>query len=143
MTEIKLEDFYELVGGEPFFRALVDDFYAGVSQDPVLLPMYPPEDMAGANQRLRLFLMQYWGGPSEYHELRGHPRLRMRHAPFAVDANARDHWLQHMMKSVANRKLPPELERVLTDYLVQVAHTMVNVIDSADRPAGGGGLNLI
>ena len=76
--------FYEAVGGEDTFRLLVDEFYAGVADDPLLRPMYPEEDLGPAAERLRLFLIQYWGGPSTYQEQRGHPRLRMRHAPFRV-----------------------------------------------------------
>lgn len=120
------DNFYEQVGGEDFFRALVDDFYIGVATDPVLRPMYPEGELAAANERLRLFLMQYWGGPGTYSELRGHPRLRMRHAAFHIDPDARDHWLEHMMNSVKNRKLPEPLETELTEYLVQVAHFLVN-----------------
>lgn len=120
------DNFFEQVGGEDFFRALVDDFYLGVSTDPVLRPMYPEGDLAAANDRLRMFLIQYWGGPGTYSELRGHPRLRMRHAAFHIDPTARDHWLQHMMTAVKNRKLPEPLENELTEYLVQVAHFLVN-----------------
>ena len=120
------DNFFEQVGGEDFFRALVDDFYVGVSTDPVLRPMYPEGDLAAANDRLRMFLIQYWGGPGTYSELRGHPRLRMRHAAFHIDPTARDHWLQHMMSAVKNRKLPEPLENELTEYLVQVAHFLVN-----------------
>lgn len=120
------DNFFEQVGGEDFFRALVDDFYVGVSTDPVLRPMYPEGDLAAANDRLRMFLIQYWGGPGTYSELRGHPRLRMRHAAFHIDPTARDHWLQHMMTAVKNRKLPEPLENELTEYLVQVAHFLVN-----------------
>ena len=122
------DNFFEQVGGEDFFRALVDDFYRGVASDPVLRPMYPDKDLAAANERLRLFLIQYWGGPSTYSELRGHPRLRMRHAGFAIDTTARDHWLEHMMAAVKNRQLPNSLEVELTTYLVQVAHFLVNTL---------------
>ncbi len=86
MTEFQQppEDFYSAVGGAVFFRALVQRFYAGVAQDPELRPMYPEEDLTGAEERLRMFLEQYWGGPRTYSDQRGHPRLRMRHAPFEV-----------------------------------------------------------
>ena len=120
------ETFFARVGGEPFFRALVDDFYKGVVTDPILAPMYPAEDLAGANERLRLFLIQYWGGPETYSEQRGHPRLRMRHLPFKVDAAARDAWLQHMLAAVELRELPSELHDELVTYLVQVAHFLMN-----------------
>lgn len=120
------ESFFDRVGGEEFFRALVDDFYAGVVNDPILRPMYPDDDLPGANERLRLFLIQYWGGPETYSEQRGHPRLRMRHAPFAVSPEARDHWLDHMLAAVAKRSLTPELERELVEYLTRTAFFLVN-----------------
>ncbi len=91
---------YEAVGGDAFFRELVRRFYAGVATDEVLQPMYPAEDMAGAQERLTLFLIQFWGGPTTYSESRGHPRLRMRHAPFSVDRAARDAWMRHMTAAV-------------------------------------------
>lgn len=120
--------FFEKVGGADFFTALVDDFYEGVASDDVLRPMYPESDLTAANERLRLFLIQYWGGPNTYSELRGHPRLRMRHADFTIDPAARDRWLEHMMRAVANRKLPAPLNEELTNYLVQVAHFLLNTL---------------
>lgn len=125
MTEAS---FYERVGGADFFTALVDDFYAGVATDDILRPMYPDAELSAANERLRLFLIQYWGGPSTYSELRGHPRLRMRHAEFKIDAEARDRWLKHMMAAVQNRRLPEPLNEELTNYLVQVAHFLLNTL---------------
>ena len=92
--------FFASIGGEPTFRRLVDAFYEGVAKDPLLRPMYPEEDLGPAAERLTLFLMQYWGGPNTYSAQRGHPRLRMRHAPFVVDAAARDAWLLHMRAAV-------------------------------------------
>jgi hemoglobin len=90
---------YEAAGGMPFFEALVDRFYEGVAADPDLLALYPePNDLRGARHRLTLFLAQYWGGPDTYSKERGHPRLRMRHAPFAVGPDARDRWLTHMRR---------------------------------------------
>lgn len=118
--------FYEQVGGESFFRALVDDFYKGVATDDVLRPMYPEDSLAAANERLRLFLIQYWGGPHTYSELRGHPRLRMRHAEFTIDETARDRWLEHMMNAVELRNMPEPLKEELITYLVQVAHFLLN-----------------
>jgi hemoglobin len=120
--------FFERVGGADFFTALVDDFYAGVATDDILRPMYPDSELSAANERLRLFLIQYWGGPSTYSELRGHPRLRMRHAEFKIDAEARDRWLHHMMAAVENRHLPEPLNEELTNYLVQVAHFLLNTL---------------
>ena len=91
---------YELAGGEPAFRTLVERFYARVAGDPVLRRVYPDEDLSGATERLTLFLIQYWGGPSTYSEQRGHPRLRMRHQPFAIGRAERDAWLEHMTAAV-------------------------------------------
>lgn len=125
--------FFDRVGGEAFFEALVDDFYAGVVTDPILRPMYPEDDLPGASERLRLFLMQYWGGPGTYSEQRGHPRLRMRHAGFTVSPEARDRWLHHMLAAVAKRGLSPELEAELTDYLQRTAFFLVNT-EEEQRP---------
>jgi hemoglobin len=117
------------MGGRPAFERLVARFYAGVTQDPVLRPLYPDEDLGPAAVRLTLFLEQYWGGPRTYSEQRGHPRLRMRHAPFAVTPLARDHWLAHMRTAVDELDLPEALEVVLWDYLVNAAHSMVNTFE--------------
>lgn len=123
MTEIS---FYDAVGGEETFRRLVHRFYEGVKEDPLLRPMYPEEDLAGAEDRLRGFLIQYWGGPTTYSQERGHPRLRMRHAPFQVDEAARDAWLRHMRDAVEDLELTEDLEKRLWDYLLYAAHSMVN-----------------
>jgi len=88
--------FYDEIGGHEVFARLVDVFYDGVAADPVLKPMYPEEDLGPAKVRLLMFLEQYWGGPTTYSEQRGHPRLRMRHAPFHVDPDARDRWLARL-----------------------------------------------
>ena len=116
--------FYAEIGGEPTFRALVHRFYAGVREDPVLRPMYPADDWEGAETRLRMFLEQYWGGPTTYSENRGHPRLRMRHAPFAIDGKARDAWLSHMRAAVDSLELPAEQDATLWGYLEMAAHSM-------------------
>ena len=118
--------FFDQVGGEPTFRRLVHDFYRGVAGDPVLRPMYPEQDLGPAEERLTLFLMQYWGGPRTYSDERGHPRLRMRHAPFAVDQAAHDAWLRHMRAAVDGLGLAPELQTQLWDYLVYAAMSMIN-----------------
>jgi hemoglobin len=120
------QTFYEAVGGEATFTLLVDRFYDAVENDPVLRPLYPGPDLGGARQRLRLFLMQYWGGPNTYDQLRGHPRLRMRHNPFAIGPAERDAWLRHMTAAVASLGLAPELERPLLDYLTSAAHALQN-----------------
>ncbi len=94
-----MDTLYERVGGEPFFVDLVDRFYVGVAGDPLLRPLYP-DDLTESSRHLALFLMQYWGGPSTYGEERGHPRLRMRHAPFVVGPAERDAWLRHMLAAL-------------------------------------------
>jgi hemoglobin len=120
------ESLYEAVGGEETFRRLVEAFYAGVADDPVLRSLYPEEDLAPAAHRLRLFLMQYWGGPTTYSEQRGHPRLRMRHAPFAINSAARDAWLTHMRAALDSLELAPQFEAALWDYLVRAADSLRN-----------------
>jgi hemoglobin len=118
--------FFDAVGGEETFRRLVHRFYAGVADDPVLRPLYPEPDLSGAEERLRMFLVQYWGGPRTYSEQRGHPRLRMRHAPFRVGLAERDAWLSHMRAALDSLGLEPEAERALWDYLQMAAHSLVN-----------------
>jgi hemoglobin len=125
--------FYEAVGGEEFFTRLVHRFYQGVADDPVLRPVYPAKDLGPAEAHLRLFLMQYWGGPRTYDELRGHPRLRMRHARFTIGEAERDAWLHHMRRAVDRLDLPPEVAKALWDYLERAAYFMVNVMQ---EPAG-------
>ncbi|MDG4799100.1 globin [Micromonospora sp. WMMD980] len=120
---------FEAIGGEPAFRKLVDEFYAGVADDPLLRPMYPEEDLGPAADRLTLFLIQYWGGPRAYSEQRGHPRLRMRHAPFRIAGAERDAWLRHMRRAVDALDLPPQLADPLWDYLERAAYFMVNAED--------------
>jgi hemoglobin len=118
--------FYEAVGGEATFHRLVRSFYAGVESDPALRALYPEADLGPAEERLRLFLIQYWGGPGTYSALRGHPRLRMRHAPFAIDSAARDAWLLHMRRAVEQLELPEPHERTLWNYLRNAAESMRN-----------------
>lgn len=121
--------FWEQVGGRPTFEKLVRVFYQGVADDPVLRPMYPEQDLEGAIQRLTGFLEQYWGGPGTYSKERGHPRLRMRHLPFKVNPEARDHWLGHMRVAVDSLDLSPLDHETLWDYLDRAAHAMVNTFD--------------
>lgn len=118
--------FFEAVGGEETFRRLVHRFYEGVANDPLLRPMYPEGDLRPAEERLTLFLMQYWGGPGTYSAQRGHPRLRMRHMPFRIGAAERDAWLRHMRDAVDELGLPEQLERMLWTYLTTAARTLVN-----------------
>ncbi|MFF3015260.1 globin [Streptomyces sp. NPDC057939] len=125
-STVQEQTFYELVGGEDFFRRLVHRFYQGVAGDPLLRPMYPEEDLGPAEERFALFLMQYWGGPTTYSDNRGHPRLRMRHAPFQVDAAAHDAWLKHMRVALDGMGLAPEHEAQLWRYLTYAAASMIN-----------------
>ena len=118
--------FWEAVGGRPTFERLVRAFYAGVREDDVLWPMYPEDDLEGAIQRLTGFLEQYWGGPGTYSEQRGHPRLRMRHLPFAVTPLARDRWLQHMAAAVDAVCDDPAIAAELMRYFVPAAEHLRN-----------------
>ncbi|MGH3276451.1 MAG: globin [Streptosporangiaceae bacterium] len=117
---------FEAVGGEPAFRRLVHRFYEEVAADPELRPVYPSRDLGPAENHLRLFLIQYWGGPADYNELRGQPRLRMRHRHFAIGAAERDAWLRHMRTALDDLSLDPALDTPLWDYLVMAAHSLVN-----------------
>ena len=126
--------FYDRVGGAPTFEALVRVFYEGVAADEVLRPLYPEADLGPAEERLRLFLEQYWGGPTTYSEQRGHPRLRMRHAPYRVDSVARDRWLMHMRAAVDALELDPDDDAELWNYLLMAAQSMVNTLDTP-RPS--------
>jgi hemoglobin len=112
--------------GEEGFPSLVAAFYRQVPQDEVLAPMYPAGDFAGAEQRLRDFLIFRFGGPQRYIEDRGHPRLRMRHAPFPVDQSAREHWLQMMGKALAETGIPAEAKEILWAYFESTAAAMMN-----------------
>jgi hemoglobin len=127
-VEQQQETFYTQVGGHETFVRLVDAFYRGVADDPALRALYPEEDLGPAAERLRMFLEQYWGGPTTYSDQRGHPRLRMRHAPFVVNTDARDRWLTHMRAAVTSLELPPMLESQLWDYLERAAWSMVNTM---------------
>ena len=117
---------YEAAGGMPFFEALIDRFYEGVAADPDLRPIYPEPDLAGARHRLTLFLAQYWGGPTTYDLERGHPRLRMRHAPFAIGPAQRDAWLGHMRAAIASVAPAPEIAARLEAYFGMAAEAMRN-----------------
>lgn len=123
MTETS---FYDAVGGEETFRRLVHRFYEGVAEDPLLRPLYPEPDLTGAEERLRGFLIQYWGGPNDYSRQRGHPRLRMRHMPFVIGEPERDAWLRHMRDAVDSLDLTEEQATRLWDYLVYAAQSLVN-----------------
>jgi hemoglobin len=120
------QTFYEAVGGEPTFRAIVARFYELVAGDEVLLALYPQDELAEAQEHLALFLMQYWGGPPSYSEQRGHPRLRMRHAPFSIGPTERDAWLRAMRTALDEAQLHEAHDRQLWDYLQNTAQHMVN-----------------
>jgi hemoglobin len=117
---------YELAGGEETFKRLVERFYSAVAKDEVLRAVYPEEDLSGATERLTLFLIQYWGGPSTYSERRGHPRLRMRHQPFAIGQVERDAWLRHMTAAVDSLDLAPSVRKALLDYFETASTAMIN-----------------
>lgn len=121
-----MSTFYEAMGGEKFFTALVHGFYANVKQSEILSPMYPPEDFEGAERRLRMFLEQYWGGPKTYGEERGHPRLRMRHSVFQINPAAKDEWLRCMKLSLDSLEMEPNMREELWSYLLAAADAMVN-----------------
>lgn len=126
---VTVESFYDQVGGHETFRKLVSEFYAGVAGDPALRALYPEDDLGPAETRFRMFLEQYWGGPQTYSEARGHPRLRMRHAPFKVTVTQRDRWLTHIMAAVDSLHLAPANDLILRNYLDQAAHSMVNSLE--------------
>ena len=123
------QTFYDEIGGYPTIAKIVDRFYEGVATDEVLRPLYPEEDLGPAAERFTLFLVQYWGGPTTYSDNRGHPRLRMRHAPFAVTPKARDHWLLHFRAGLDAAGLTPEQDAQFWDYVTHAAQFMVNTLD--------------
>ncbi len=118
--------FYDEIGGFETFRRIVHRFYEGVAQDEVLRPLYPEEDLRDAEERFLLFLVQYWGGPTTYSDTRGHPRLRMRHAPFAVTPAAAERWLVHFREGLDSVDLTPEQDARFWDYVTHAAKFMVN-----------------
>jgi len=136
-TDASPLSFYDEIGGHETFVALVRRFYVGVASDPPLRALYPEEDLAPAEERLRMFLEQYWGGPTTYQEQRGHPRLRRRHAPFAVTPDMRDRWLTHMRDAVDSLDLTEAQRSQLWNYLERAAYFMVNQAGD-DRPASMG-----
>lgn len=123
---VPADSFFDDIGGEQSFYRLVHRFYEGVAGDPVLRPLYPEANLGPAEERLRMFLIQYWGGPRTYSEQRGHPRLRMRHAPFRVGPRERDAWLRHMRAAVDSLELTPIQDQTLWTYLTMAAQSLVN-----------------
>ncbi len=118
--------FYDEIGGFETFRRIVNRFYEGVATDPLLRPMYPEEDLGPAAERFTLFLVQYWGGPTTYSDNRGHPRLRMRHAPYEVTPAAAERWLVHFREGLDSVELTPEQDQRFWDYVTHAAQFMVN-----------------
>ncbi|WP_284303070.1 globin [Mobilicoccus caccae] len=137
MTDNTAPTPYDRLGGHETFAKLVHEFYRGVAGDPELRAMYPEEDLGPAEERLRMFLEQYWGGPTTYSEQRGHPRLRMRHMPFAVTPSQRDRWLHHMLGAVDTLDLDAAATHTLVDYLTRAAHSMVNAPEGGSAPHDG------
>ena len=124
-----MSSFYEEIGGEAFFADLTAQFYAQVAVDPILRPMYPESDLKAAAKRLQWFLEQYWGGPTTYQENRGHPRLRMRHAPFHINRAAHDAWLSAMRAAIDGVEMKPEHKEQLWSYIEMAAAAMINQPD--------------
>ena len=123
--------FYDEIGGEDTITRIVAAFYRGVADDPYLRAIYPEDDLGPAEERFRMFLMQYWGGPTTYSDRRGHPRLRMRHAPFAVTPQAKDHWLRHFRAALDEVSLPAEQDAQFWDYVTHAAQFMVNTFEES------------
>jgi hemoglobin len=134
--------FYDEIGGYETIRRVVARFYRGVAGDPVLRPLYPEEDLGPAEERFRDFLVQYWGGPTTYSDGRGHPRLRMRHAPFAVTTTAKEHWLTHFQagldEATAEGLLTEEQRAQFWDYVTHAAQFMVNSFENSSEISGSG-----
>ena len=128
MTE-STTTFYDEIGGMDTIRAVVTTFYEKVAADEVLRPLYPEEDLRPAAERFTLFLAQYWGGPTTYSDTRGHPRLRMRHAPFRVTPDARDHWLVAFRAGLDAVDLTPEQDARFWAYVTYAAQSMVNTLE--------------
>jgi hemoglobin len=126
---VTVESFYDRVGGHETFRKLTQRFYLGVAADPELRALYPEADLGPAEEHFRMFLEQYWGGPSTYSQDRGHPRLRMRHAPFKITLTQRDRWLTHIMAAVDSLELSEEDDLILRTYLNQAAASLVNSME--------------
>jgi hemoglobin len=116
---------YEVAGGDAPFRDLVERFYAYVEADPVLRPMFPDDLEAGKVFQF-LFLTQFFGGPTRYGDMRGHPRLRMRHSPFAINRDARDRWLSHMLRALGETGIPDPAFTAMRDYFVQGSQFLIN-----------------
>lgn len=124
----KIQSVYEMIGGQEPIRKMVDVFYAKVYADPVLRPMFP-DDLAESKRRQYLFLVQFFGGPRWYLEERGHPRLRMRHFPFAIDRRARDHWLRHMLEAIDEVGIAGLAREQMREYFARSSAFLINRTD--------------
>ena len=122
---------YELLGGEESLRLIVDAFYDKVEADAVLRPMYPA-DLTESKRRLFLFLLQFFGGPARYSEERGHPRLRLRHFPFAIDRQARDHWFDHMCAAIDETGIEEPARSMMRDYFERSSAFLINRPDTIE-----------
>ena len=129
MSQPQSQSYYEEIGGHPVFHGIVSRFYQQVAVDEVLRPLYPEEDLGPAEDRFRMFLEQYWGGPRTYSDRRGHPRLRMRHAPFRIGLRERDAWLTAMSHALDGAGLTPAQRERFWDYLLMAADSMVNTLE--------------
>lgn len=132
MSDVQAPDattFYDEIGGMTTIATIVNAFYHQVASDEVLRPLYPEEDLLPAAQRFTLFLAQYWGGPTTYSDTRGHPRLRMRHAPFRITPDARDHWLAAFRTGLDAAALTPEQDAKFWGYVVYAAEAMINTLE--------------
>jgi hemoglobin len=135
-TEPIRRSVYEAAGGEEAFTRLVHRFYEEVAKDPLLRPVYPAKDLGPAEENMRLFLIQYWGGPATYSERRGHPRLHKRHVRFRIGETERDLWLRHMRTALDDLRLDEALDRQIWNYLVMGAHSLVNDLSEGAPDAG-------
>ena len=132
MKRMEEANIYAIIGEEGFSR-LVGAFYRQVPEDDILGAMYPPEDLEGAEQRLRDFLIYRFGGPERYIAERGHPRLRARHFPFRIDQAARDRWMDLMNKAFAEAALPADVEQLLRAFFEQMSTFMINRAEPVDH----------
>lgn len=123
---------YEIAGGEETFRQLVERFYARIEADAGLRPMFP-EDLEPGKQWQFLFLVQYFGGPPVYGEQRGHPRLRLRHAPFPINQEARDRWLAHMLAAIDEVNIPEPAREIMRGYFDRASQFMINSLSGDVR----------
>ncbi|HRV67976.1 MAG TPA: globin [Marmoricola sp.] len=121
-----MSTFYDEIGGSATIRRIVAKFYEGVATDPLLRPMYPEEELGPAEERLATFIEQYWGGPTTYSDTRGHPRLRMRHAPYPVSPGGAQRWLELFRVALDEADLTPEQDAQFWDYLTHAARFMIN-----------------